>query len=191
MVIQPWFWHHWRKSNHVAYALSRNPDEVASVLVFQSAESLPSSLTPGHDIRKLQKFHPIPQGEKQACKLGLGNPRQSSLLPQPCYSRCVAHFHFSGPEANSEIMKEDLLDILQKGSWRKEHIRCWEQQLLQVHLAILSPNLARRKGNQISKTTWPVDCTEEEENTFLCFDGVSVPKSVALVFLATISVECP
>lgn len=113
MVIQLWFCHCWRKSNHVAYSLSRNP---ASVLEFQSIESLPSSLTSESDIRKLQKFHPISQGEKQACKLGLGNPRQSFVSPQPCYSRCVAHFHSLGPEANSEIMKEDLLKILQKGS---------------------------------------------------------------------------
>jgi len=35
----------------------------------------------------------------------------------------------------------------------------------------------------------PVDCTEDI--VFLYFDGVSVSKSVALVFLATISIECP
>ena len=34
----------------------------------------------------------------------------------------------------------------------------------------------------------PVDCTKE--TVLVHFDGISVPKSVAIIFLATISVEC-
>jgi len=45
---------------------------------------------------------------------------------------------------------------------------------------ILSPNLAHRRGSQLV-LSWLVAC--KEENVFLYFSDLSVPKPVALVFL--------